>query len=54
MFLGILDGHIAIAIFVLMHKDMAFSSLESSPSPNVYDSICESLHKSWFGIVNVL
>ena len=42
-----------IASFVLMHKDMAFSSLESPPSPNVYDSICESLCKPWLGIVNV-
>ena len=39
---------------LLMHKDMAFSSLESPPSPNVYDSICESLCKPWLGIVNVL
>ena len=54
MFLGSLVGHIAIGSFVLMHKDMAFSSLESPPSPNVYDSTCESLCKPWLGIVNVL
>ena len=54
LFLGSLVGHIAIASFVSMHKDMAFSYLESPPSPNVYDSICESLCKPLLGIVNVL
>ena len=39
---------------LLFHKDMAFSSLKTPPSPNFYDSIYESLCKPWLGIVNVL
>ena len=33
---------------------LEFSSLEGPPSPNVYDSICESLSMPHMGIVNVL
>ena len=47
-FLGSLIGLMKLQDF-LFHKDMAFSSLRSPPSPNVYDSIYESLCKPWLG-----